>query len=106
MGSQNPFDSRSAVKHPTAQKHNRSLRNKAQEPGAPEQRSVLPIVKLKPSMLKVALRHFLNPCFLDVGCVIVYGSALFLRVDEGEVVSLEKPDADCRNLGNPAGPPI
>lgn len=29
------------------------------------------MVKLKPSMLKVALRHFLNPCFLDVGSVIV-----------------------------------
>lgn len=26
----------------------------------------LPIVKLKPSMLKVALRHFLNPCFLEL----------------------------------------
>lgn len=57
-------------------------------------------------MLKVALWHFLNPCFLDVGCVIVQVSALCLRVDEGEVLSLEKPDADCRNLGNPAGPPI
>lgn len=37
---------------------------------------VLPMVKLMPSMLKVALRHFLNPCFLDCGCVMVHVSAL------------------------------
>lgn len=41
------------------------------EPGETEESSLLPIVKLKPSMLKVALRHFLNPCFFDAGCVIV-----------------------------------
>ncbi len=34
-------------------------------PLKPDQR-FLPIVKLKPSMLKVALRHFLNPAFLEL----------------------------------------
>lgn len=63
---------------------------------------VLPIVKLKPSMLKVALRHFLIPCFLDAGCVIVHVSAL--REDR-DALSLENPDAGCCNLGNPVGPP-
>lgn len=47
---------------------------------------LLPMVKLKPSMLKVALRHFLNPCFLDVGSVIValdaHSSALCQSADE------------------------
>lgn len=62
---------------------------------------VLPIVKLKPSMLKVALRHFLIPCFLDAGCAIVHVSAL--REDK-DALSLENPAACC-NLGNPVGPP-
>lgn len=51
-------------------------------------KSVLPMVKLKPSMLKVALRHFLNPGFLDVACAIVafgvHSSALCHLVDECE----------------------
>lgn len=43
---------------------------------------VLPIVKLKPSMLKVALRHFLNPCFFGAGSVIVHVSALWQRAED------------------------
>lgn len=48
-----------------------------------------PIVKLQPSMLKVALRHFLNPSFLLLGSVMIlpactFSSSLFAPPVEAE----------------------
>ena len=60
----------------------------------------LPMVKLNPSMLKVALRHFLNPCFFEVGSVMsAPGAPLQLLQSSSPRASLWCPSVLPRQAG-------